>query len=136
MVISGMTLMNFPITYLFYKLGFPPYTALAVSIGISSITLLTRMYFLKTLLHMKPIVYITKVFLHTFPIAILSAIVPILICWNIKDGVMRFFIIVIVSTIMNISCIWFMGMNAKERIFVKDIVNSRLNKIRNAKLTK
>lgn len=136
MVISGMTLMNFPITYLFYKLGFPPYTALSVSIGISSITLLTRMYFLKTLLHMKPIVYITKVFLHTFPIAILSAIVPILICWNIKDGVMRFFIIIIVSTVMNILCIWFMGMNAKERVFVKDIVNSRLNKIRNAKLAR
>lgn len=136
LVISGITLMNFPITYVLYKLNFPPYTALAVSIGISSITLLARMYFLKVLLYMQPMVYIKKVFMHTFPIALLSAVVPALICWNMADGIMRFFVIALVSTVMNILCIWFMGMNAKERVFVKELVNSRLNKNKNAKLTR
>ena len=132
LVISGMTLMNFPIAYVFYKLGFPPYTALAVSIGISFITLMTRMYFLKTLLNMQPLAYVRKVFLHTFPIALIAAIVPIAICSIVIDGVLRFFIISIVSTVMNITCIWLLGMNLKERMIVKKIVINYINKKKNA----
>lgn len=136
LVISGMTLMNFPIAYVFYRLGYPPYTALAVSIGISSVTLITRLYFLKSLLQMQPIEYVKKVFVHTFPIALLSSVVPILICMNMTDGIIRFFVVAIASSVMNVICIWFLGMDVNERVFAKNVVLNYLNKKKNAKFAK
>ena len=136
LIISGITLMNFPIAYVFYKLGCPPYTALAVSIGISAITLVSRLYFMKKLLYMQPMEYVKKVFGHTFPIALISSTVPILICLNMSDGIVRFFIVVFMSTIMNVICIWFLGMNVKERTFAKGVVMNYINKKKDAKLAR
>ena len=136
LIISGMTLMNFPISYIFYRLGCPPYTALGVSIVISSITLVTRLYFMKTLLYMQPVEYIKKVIVRTFPIAMLSAIVPILVCLNMEDGIIRFIIIIITSTIMNAACIWFLGMSRNERMFAKGIITNYIEKKRYAKFTR
>lgn len=136
LIISGITLMNFPIAYVFYKLGCPPYTALAVSIGISAITLVSRLYFMKKLLYMQPMEYVKKVFGHTFPIALISSTVPILICLNMSDGIVRFFIVVFMSTIMNVVCIWFLGMNVKERTFAKGVVMNYINKKKDAKLAR
>ena len=80
--------------------------------------------------------YVKKVFGHTFPIAVVSAIVPILICLNMGNGIMRFFIVVTASSIMNVICIWFLGMNAKERTFAKGVVVNYINKNKNAKLAR
>lgn len=133
LIISGMTLMNFPISYLCYKFGCPPYTALAISIGISSVTLVCRLYFMKILLYIQPMDYIKKVFCHTFPIAILSAVIPIFICINMCDGLIRFFVVIIVSTVMNVLCIWSVGMNTNERVLVKNIFINYIKK-RNIKV--
>lgn len=80
--------------------------------------------------------YVKKVFGHTFPIALISSTVPILICLNMSDGIVRFFIVVFMSTIMNVICIWFLGMNVKERTFAKGVVMNYINKKKDAKLAR
>lgn len=40
------------------------------------------------------------------------------------------------STIMNVICIWFLGMNVKERTFAKGVVMNYINKKKDAKLAR
>lgn len=120
-LISGISLLNFPISYLFYKNGFPPYTALGISIIISFITLISRLYFMKIQLSIPPSEYIRNVFCKTFLVAIVCLPTPLVIYNIMQEGGLRFIILCLLTTFTNLICIWFLGMQKDERLFIKKI---------------
>ena len=121
LLISGISLLNFPISYLFYKNGFPPYTALGISIIISFITLISRLYFMKIQLSIPPSEYIRNVFCRTFLVAIVCLPTPLVIYNIMQEGGLRFIILCLLTTFTNLICIWFLGMLKDERLFIKKI---------------
>lgn len=133
LVISGITLMNFPISFLAYYLGAPPYAALAISISISSLTLMLRMYFIKSLLSIPPLEYIQKVFIKAAFSLALSIPLPYLLVKELPQGFQRFLLILIVSTFTTGIVVWFLGTSHSERSFIKNAIKKKLGKqIKNA----
>lgn len=124
LLISGISLLNFPISYLFYKYGFPPYTAFGVSIIISFTTLICRLYFMKVQLSIPPIEYIRNVFYRTFLVAIACLPIPLAIYSTMQEGVLRFFILCLFTTSINLINIWFLGMQNNERLFIREIYHN------------
>ena len=133
LVISGLTLMNFPISFLAYHLGAPPYAALAISIGISSTTLMLRMYFIKVLLSIPPLEYIQKVFIKAALSLTLSIPLPYLLVKELPQGFSRFILCLIVSTFIIGIVVWFFGASRSERTYIKNAIKKKLGKqIKNA----
>lgn len=122
MVISGMTLMNFPMSLMLYYLGMPPYTALAVSVCVSFTTLMTRLYFIKNLLEISPREYFIQVFFKSFVTLVLSVPMPLCVSMNMEYGWMRLVCVVATVMVTNSIVIWFVGINGKEREKVKMLI--------------
>lgn len=120
--ISGMTLMNFPISLLMYYIGFPPYTALAVSVCVSFTTLMTRLYFIKHLLEIPPREYFMQVFFKAFVTLVLSIPIPLCVSMNMEYGLMRLVCVVLTVLVTNSIVIWFVGINSHEREKVKRLI--------------
>lgn len=128
-VISGITLLNCPVVFFLFKLNFPPYTALAASICISSVALCLRLYFIKVLLQMDPWEYIKAVFLKTIPVAFLCLIPPLFYTNYLEEGVSRLLMNSVLITAWNILIIWFFGLDQKEKEFLKNLIKKYRNRL-------
>jgi len=127
-VISGLTLMNFPVSLLLYWLGMPPYTALFVSVCISTTTLMMRLYFIKVLLKISPIEYFKKVFVRVFVTLSISLPLPYMVYLNMEEGLVRMCVVFLTIVITNVIMIWLFGMTSVERGKVKDLIEKKIRK--------
>ena len=118
LVISGINLLNFPVSFILYKIGFPPYTAFLVSIVISTITLFSRLYFIKKLLYMSPKTYITKVFIRCAVVAALAFPIPFWVHAIMSIGFHRLLFVCVSILLVNSIVIMLLGLDNKERSFV------------------
>ena len=122
LIISGINMLNFPISFILFKFGLPPYTALTASIAISTITVLMRLYFIKHLLNISPSEYFFSVLLRSFVVAIPCLIAPTIIYTTMHDGIIRFFTLCIGTWIFNFLIIYLIGIDKSEKLFLKQLL--------------
>lgn len=117
-VVSFLIMLILPISWVFLKNGFPPSSALYVSIVISGVCLFARLFIIHYLVPAFSIIgYLRDVLL----IISLSAVLTI--CWSIackyfllkSDSVIILLAVFALSVIGNIVIIYLVGMNAQER---------------------
>lgn len=122
LVICTIMLLIFPIAWLAFKLGLPPYFGLVVYLFTSITALIARFYFMDKLLGIPPIEYIKKVYMHTILVSIFSLVVPLVLCINMDDGLLRFFIVCISVELSNIAVIWLLGLEQSEKLFMLSLL--------------
>ena len=132
LIISGINMLNFPVSFTLFKLGLPPYTALSASIVISTITVLMRLYFIKHLLNISPYEYFFKVLLKSFSVALLCLIIPTIIYIIMQDDIFRFFVLCIGTWISNFLIIYLIGIDDSEKKFLKQLLTKFKSKIYHA----
>lgn len=130
LVISGINLLNFPVSFILYKIGFPPYTAFLVSIVISTITLFSRLYFIKKLLYMSPKTYITKVFIRCALVAALAFPIPFWVHGIMSIGFHRLLFVCVSILLVNSVVIMLLGLDNKERLFVVSKFKLAISRLR------
>lgn len=130
LIISGINMMNFPISFLLYHWGCLPYTALIVSICISAITVLTRLYFIKTLLHISPREYLIKVLARCLVVALIALPLPYLLYIHMNAGWSRFIALSVVIVIVNSFTIYMLGLTTNERVFVKNVIKKTIQRFK------
>lgn len=128
LVISGIALLIFPLSWVLFKIGFPVYTGLFVYLVCSMTALIVRMHFVKSLLSISPKEYAKNVFLRTFIVTILSCIVPLVLYVYIEESWVRFLIILVVIEFVSLSMIWLFGIDKRERMFLKTSVERVLKR--------
>lgn len=114
-VVGGILLMNFPISYLLLYLGFVPESTLVVAIIISQVCLATRLYFLRTSIKLPIVKFIKKVYLKAVLVTVLSVIAPYICYWFVEPSITRFVTVCSVSIITSALCIYYIGCNKDER---------------------
>lgn len=128
MLISGLLLMNLPVSYLLLYMGLDYQITLIVSIILSTLALFARLYLIKKHVLIN-ISSFTKVVL--CPLA-LVVIPSSLICWTLSlslvDGFLRLLLIVIASSISIVTCVWFFALNADEKQLTKSMVLKKIKK--------
>lgn len=117
-VVGGLLIFNLPISYLFLKLGYPPETTLYVSIGISIIALFARLLILRNLVRINIKIFLLETVVKITVVTSISIILPLFIYFSIEKSILRFFIIGFSSLISSILCIFFIGLNEGERIYI------------------
>lgn len=130
-IVGGISLMTLPTTYYFFKLGYPPYTAMCIGITISIICHFARLILLYKTINLPIGRFIKCVTLKVLLISILSTIIPIIVFNNINENSwLSFCIICIVSSFSTISFSYILGLTKNEKKFCKKKLKEIIYKIK------
>lgn len=133
-VVGGILILNFPISYYLLSKNIFPEVTVIVAIIISQICLLARLLFLRKMIKLSIRKFINKVYINVIIVTILSFIPPYIIYCSIVNEIHRCISVFIISVISSIIFIYLVGCNKQERQLItqniKKITN-KLHKIRN-----
>ncbi len=115
-VVGTVVIMNIPISYLFFKLGYPPEFLFYISIILSVICLVLRQWIVQRLIHSFSILHFTrKVLFIVFFVSIISSIIPIILSYHIDKGIVKFLISSSLHVVCSLVTIYFIGITYTER---------------------
>lgn len=128
-VVGGMQMMNFPISYVLLKRGFAPEITLYVAIGVSLCCLVLRLFMLRSMIQLSVRTYMTNVFFNVFIVTILSATIPYLVGLQLGPSFYSFLILSLLCVICSFVAIFFIGCKASERLLVVNQTRKIMKKI-------
>lgn len=114
--------MNFPLTYIVFKIGMPVYYAWIIRIFVNVITISARCIYMKKYLEFPILDFFKNV---AKPILIVSAIsipIPYFISISTTSGIENIIIVTIISILISLFFIYTLGLNVNEKKFINDIL--------------
>lgn len=120
----------FPLTWIAFKLGFPPEATYYIYIVIYFLLNFVRAYIAKGLIGFPIKLYISDVILKVGMVSVVSFVMPLLVVYFFEEGFLRLFATCIISFFSTISVIYVLGLEGIERrmIFNKFITIIKLKK--------
>ena len=114
-IIGGLGMLVFPMAWLFFELGLPPQMAYISVIIIFLIQLICRLFLMKEMIGMSIMAYVNKVLIKVVMTTVVSIIVPLIIMYFLDESITRFFLILVLSTIITLLSIYCFGLDDSER---------------------
>ena len=115
-VVGGLLLINVPTSYIILKMGGAAYTVFYVSIGLSMLALLARIYLISNLIEMKKKVYLVDSIIPILSVATLVFVINFFLEERFSSTLLGFSLSVIFSGILVITTVLMVGLNKDERI--------------------
>jgi O-antigen/teichoic acid export membrane protein len=125
-LVSGILLLNLPLSYLFLKFGFQPESVFIVSIFISFFAMISRVIILVKLEKFPFKIFIKDVLLPVVIVFTVSFAVSFYVASQMQDSFMRFFIVTVLSIFLVIITTYFFGSNKNERSQIKELIFAKL----------
>ncbi len=122
-LIGGTLLLKLPVSYIFLKLGYEPQVTIIVSIFVSFVALILRMFIVFPIVKFSIRNYIQRTLLPVTLVVIFASVIPLLF-YYLHGGLS--WIGIAVSIISSVLAILFVGFNSKERKVAIQIVKSKL----------
>lgn len=119
LVVGGLQLLNFPLAYLFFKLGYDPYISLVVAIVISQVCLIARLLMLHSMIDLPIMQYFKKVYFNVFAVGCVSLLIPSIVFNLMNDDLFRLFMVVVVSVLSTAISIYVIGLSQDERSWIR-----------------
>ena len=129
LVVGGLLLLNFPLSYVALKLGYAPESTVVVGIIVSLICLVARLWFLRSMVSLRVRDFVSQVVVNVVVVTLLSAVVPAVCYYFIEHYIIRFFAVCVSSVVMSAVVIYFVGCNSWERDMLRGYVVKFANKI-------
>lgn len=118
LLVGGLQLLNFPISYCLLHIGFFPEIIMIVAIILTQVCLGARLYMLRKIIKLPTKVFLKKVYLNIIFVSTLSSIIPVLLFRNTPDTLSKFILSSPISVICCIIIIYYIGCNSTERNFI------------------
>ncbi len=129
LVVSPIGLLNIPISYLLYSMGFSPETILVVAIVLSQAALIASLVMLRGMIGISISQYLKNVYLNVFIVALVSLIIPLYLSFYLDESFLHFFQLTIVSVFCTLLAVLYMGLKDKERKMVYNKISLAAKKI-------
>ena len=120
LVVGGLQMLNFPVSYLFLRWGFLPEITFIIAIAISQCCLLVRLIMLRGMIGISFWIYMRKVYINVLMVGLLSALFPLFIYSQLPMGIPRFMLMIIASLLSTLLIIFYVGCTAGERTFIRN----------------
>lgn len=118
-IVGGLQMLNFPISYLLLEIGLFPESTLIVSILIGQCCMAARLYLLKKMIELPVAAFLKQVYLNIVEVCIVASVIPVILHCAMSDGWLRFFVVIAISLTCSSISIFFVGCSRKEREFAK-----------------
>lgn len=129
LVVGGILLMNFPISYILLKIGYIPEITVIVAIIISQVCLMARLSFLRHSVKLDITSFLKNVYCNIIMVSIVAAILPYICHLFIEGRLARLFTVGIVSIVTSGLSMYFIGCDKEERALAKRYVGKFKRKI-------
>lgn len=130
-VVGILLILILPISYLFFKLGFPPETTFFVSICISIVAFIFRLLLTKKQIPEFSIrQFLQEIVIRNIPIILLSVLITWLIQINMHPGFTRLIIVTFTSLCITTITIYLIGLKSNEKTFVSEAMTAFITKIK------
>jgi O-antigen/teichoic acid export membrane protein len=126
-VVSGILLLNLPISYFFLRIGLKPEITFIVSIICSLSAFIARLFVLTKMMFF-PVKLFCQTVLWKILLVSLSVIFPLYISMIINGPFMEFVVVTFISLFISMAFILIIGLDGTERVFLKNLVIKRLFK--------
>lgn len=127
--VGGTLLMNFPLSYLCLKIGFPPESTLIVALFVSVCCLMLRLLFLRHMANLSVRRYLKNVCFNVLSVTIIALAIPAVIYQMMPESWMRFIVMTLVCFLSAAVSICSIGCTASERLFILNKTAALKNKI-------
>lgn len=107
--------MVFPLTWIAYLIGMPPYATYIIYIIMYSLVVYVRVYYTKKQIGMSPKMYWQKVMVRVLPVMILSFLLPLPLQTVMDKGLSRIIILTLLSAITTTLVVALLGLSNNER---------------------
>jgi O-antigen/teichoic acid export membrane protein len=118
LVVSGILLLNLPVSYFLLLSGFSPQSTFIVSIFISLIALIGRLVILKIIENFPVGSFFSAVLFRTIAVFFVAAIFPVFISTQISNSSKQFVLVLIFSILSVMASVYFLGITKSEKIFL------------------
>lgn len=118
MFICPILLCILPVSYICLKLGMPSYSVFVVNLSLLFVSLLVRVYLLRSYIGISLRYYMINIFGRCVAVGIASSILPLVVNSSIDDKIANFVIVCLVCVVSTICCSFILGLNHSERSFV------------------
>lgn len=129
-IVGGTSLLTLPVAYLFLKLNYPPFSAMAVSLCFAGICHFERLILLNKTIDLPVKDFLKEVTLRAFFIFLLSLSIPLILyicCWDVNW--ISFISICLISFLSSAFWGYTLGLNTHERSLVKSKIRNIIHKI-------
>lgn len=111
-IIGGMV---FPLTWIAFYLGMPPYVTYIIYIIMYSLVIYIRVHYASRQMGLPPMLFWQKALLRTLPVIALSFAAPLFILRIMEPGLLRLLLLTVFATIMTTILIASIGLSRQER---------------------
>ena len=128
-IVCGSTLLLIlPLSYICLKMGLPAYSVFIVHFIMEAFAQLARMIMLRPLIGIRIRDYLKNVYSQVFAVSLISAIIPCLIYTNMKDSILRFFVVCMTCAMSVCAVVYAIGLHKSERAFIISKLTSVIQK--------
>ena len=127
-IITSISFLVFPLTWLAYKLGAPVETTYILYIVIYSIVTTTRLWEMKRLTGFNPWTFVRTVYIKIILVTSCSILLPLLVMPLMEDNILSLIVTIIVSEISIAISVYFLGLTLNEKSFVSNKIMYFFNK--------
>lgn len=118
-VVSGILLLNLPISFILLKLGYSPQFTFIASIMASLAALFARLVVLKMIVSFPVQDFLTNVLSKVVVVFFVGSIIPYWISYQTSNSLKHFFLVILISILSVICTVWLLGINQSEKLFLK-----------------
>lgn len=119
-IVGGLQMMNLPVSYILLRNGIFPEIVIIVAIIFSQCCLITRLLMLHYMIKLSIKKYIMKVYINVFAVALISAIIPLILKYNMTESLLSFITTSLLSIPYTTITIYFIGCTNEERNFLNN----------------
>ena len=117
-IVGGLNLSVFPLAYIAFKLGLPPYSSYVIQFVVYGIELAARVILLKGMIKLPIRKYINEVLFRVLLVVFFAALLPIIITNSMQENLIRLLVVIGVCVLCTFSSIYLLGLSKEERIWV------------------
>lgn len=130
-IVGGLNLSVFPLAYVAFKLGLPPYSSYVIQFVVYGIELVARVILLKGMIKLPIRKYINEVLFRVLLVVFFAALLPIIITTSMQENLIRLLVVTGVCVLCTFSSIYLLGLSKSERIWVNGKLKNCFVKIAN-----
>lgn len=126
MSVGGLMLTILPISYIFLKLGYPPYSVFVVNLCVEILAQTLRIWITQKLIHFSLTKFIGEVIIRPLAVALIAAILPLTLYNILNSSILSFLTVCSVAIISSCTSIYLLGLSKSER----DMISNKIVEIK------
>ena len=127
-VTSCITFLDFPLTYIAFKMGLSPTSGYIIHFFVYSFLQITKVFLVRNYIHLSARLYFKNVLLKVFFVSIVAFIPPFVIYYTMDSSYVRLGLVAVTSVFSSLIIMYLLGTTASEKNMINGVIKKKILK--------